>query len=106
LSLGTYHSPNSPITSPAAQVHIHHLASAGRLPRMMSSTISATAQPIVTVPVTSWSFASSGGGGAWRGVGRGPRDSLTRPGYEVPSATDPEDAAYGRAGVMYLGHAS
>ena len=56
---------------------------------MMSSTISATAQPIVTVPVTSWSFASSGGGGVGRGVECGPGDSLTCPGYEVRNATNP-----------------
>ncbi len=70
----------------------------------MSSTISATAQPIVTDPATSWSFASNGGGGVRRGVapgvgrgagcgvgcgvGCGLGDSLTRPGYEVASATN------------------
>jgi len=41
------------MTSPVAQVQIHHRASAGRLPRTMSSTISASAQPTVRLPVTS-----------------------------------------------------
>jgi len=53
LYRGTYHRPNSPIASPVAQVQIHHRASAGRLPRTMSSTISASAQPTVMLPVTS-----------------------------------------------------
>ncbi|HJY01224.1 MAG TPA: hypothetical protein VJ351_10460 [Streptosporangiaceae bacterium] len=66
MSRGTYHRPNNPITSPVTQVQIHHRASAGRLLRTISKTISATAQPAVMLPVTSWSFASSGGGGVGR----------------------------------------
>ena len=54
------------MTSPVTQVQSHHLASAGRLFRMISKTMSATAQPAVMLPVTSWSFASSGGGGVGR----------------------------------------
>jgi len=64
------------MTSPVTQVQSHHLASAGRLFRTISRTISATAQPTVMLPVTSWSFASSGGGGV--GVGRA--GSFTYPG--------------------------
>jgi hypothetical protein len=78
LNRGTYHRPNNPIASPVTQVQIHHRASAGRLSRTISSTISASAQPTVMLPVTSWSFASSGGGGVNRGAG-GP-DSFTHPG--------------------------
>jgi hypothetical protein len=66
LSRGTYHRPNNPITSPVTQVQIHHLASAGRRSRTITKTISATAQPAVTLAATSWSFASSGGGGVGR----------------------------------------
>jgi DNA-binding MarR family transcriptional regulator len=82
LSLGTYHSAQSPKTSPAAQVQIHHRSSAGRLSRTISKTTSAIAHPAVTTPATSWSFASSGGGGDGRSAS--PRDSFTRSGYEVP----------------------
>src|SRR5258708_7494122 len=64
LSLGTYQSPKSPIASPAAQVHTHQRWPAGMLPRTMSSTTSATAHPAVMTWMTSWSFASSGGGRA------------------------------------------
>jgi hypothetical protein len=53
LSRGTYHRPNSPIASPVTQVQIHHRASPGRLVRTISKTISATAQPAVTLPATS-----------------------------------------------------
>ena len=66
LSLGTYQSANSPITSPHTQVQIHQRWPAGRLPRTMSKTTSATAHPAVPAQVTTWSFASSGGGGEGR----------------------------------------
>jgi hypothetical protein len=39
------------------------------------------AHPAVTTPVTSWSFASSGGGGDRRGAGS--RVGFTLVGYEV-----------------------
>jgi hypothetical protein len=103
LNLGTYQSANRPIATAAAQVQIHHRASAGRRPRMMSSTISATAHPAVPTTVTSRSFASSGGGGD-------SRDCFTRPGYEeaAPLRAEAMDTARGcggPAGVMYLVHA-
>jgi hypothetical protein len=81
LSLGTYHSPNDPNAIPATHVQIHHRACAGRLSRTISRTTSAMAHPAVTTPMTSWSLASSGGGGA----GRSARslDCFTRSGYEV-----------------------
>src|SRR6202012_768972 len=63
---GTYQSPNRPSSSPVRHVQIHHRSPAGRLSRTMSRTASATAQPAVITPVTSWSFASSGGGGEGR----------------------------------------
>jgi hypothetical protein len=53
LSLGTYQRPNSPIASPDTQVQIHQRSPAGRLPRMISRTISAMAHPAVMTPVTS-----------------------------------------------------
>jgi hypothetical protein len=82
LSLGTYHSPNSPITTPVAQLQIHHRSPAGRLARMTSRTISATAHPAVMLPVTSWSFASRGGGGAGGAAfSAGPRNRFTLSGY-------------------------
>jgi hypothetical protein len=98
FSLGTYHHPNSPIASPHTQVQIHQRSPAGRLPRTMSRTISATAHPAVMTPVTTWSFASSGGGGegrAWRS-----RVSFTPSGYEVQ-----RDGCAWFASVMYLVHA-
>jgi hypothetical protein len=84
FSLGRYQSPKSPMASPAAQVQIHHRTSARRLPRMISRTISAIAQPAVTIIVTSWSFASSGGGGDGRVAGS--RVGSTLVGYEVTPA--------------------
>jgi len=66
----------------------------------MSSTASATAHPTVMTWMTSWSFASSGGGGEGRSCRS--RVGFTPSGYEV---------FWGRggcawfAGVMYLGHA-
>ena len=54
------------MTSPATQVQSHQRAPAGRLLRTIAKTISATAQPAVMLAVTSWSFASSGGGGTGR----------------------------------------
>ena len=83
------------LASPAAQVQIHHRSPDGRRPRTMSSTIRASAQPAVPVRVTSRSFASSGGGGV------GPRDSFTRPGYEVAGLA----CCVRPASVMYLVHA-
>ena len=50
----------------------------------MSRTTSATAHPAVPTPVTSRSFASSGGGGAGRSARS--RVSFTPPGYEVLQA--------------------
>jgi hypothetical protein len=41
------------MATPAAQVQIHHRASAGRLPRMMSRMTSAMAHPAVPTTVTS-----------------------------------------------------
>jgi hypothetical protein len=49
----------------------------------MSRTTSATAHPAVMTPVTSWSFASSGGGGEGRVSGSLVR--FTPSGYEVPA---------------------
>jgi len=98
LSLGTYQSANSPITSPHAQVQIHQRAPAGRLSRIMSKTTSATAHPAVPTQVTTWSFASSGGGGEGRAPGS--RVSFTPSGYEVTRG-----GCARSAGVMYLVHA-
>ncbi len=98
LSLGTYQSANNPITSPHAQVQIHQRAPAGRLPRIMSKTTSATAHPAVPTQVTTWSFASSGGGGEGRAPGS--RVSFTPSGYEVTRG-----GCARSAGVMYLVHA-
>ena len=64
----------------------------------MSSAISASAHPAVPVAATSWSFASSGGGGD----GFGTRDSFTRPGYEVAGLA----CCVRSASVMYLVHAA
>jgi hypothetical protein len=97
FSLGTYHHPNSPIASPHAQVQIHQRSPAGRLSRIMSRTTSAIAHPAVRTPVTTWSLASSGGGGAgraWRS-----RVSFTPSGYEVR-----RDGCAWFASVMYLVH--
>ena len=60
---------------------------------MMSRTTSATAHPAVPTQMTTWSFASSGGGGE----GRAARSlvGFTPPGYEVRS---PVQAAAGPAG--------
>jgi hypothetical protein len=63
LSTGTYHIPNSPITSPATQVHSHQRDPAGIESRTMSNTTSATAHAMVTTAVTTRSSASFGGGG-------------------------------------------
>jgi hypothetical protein len=81
LSLGTYHIAKIPKASPATQVQIHQRSPAGRLPRTMSRTTSATAHPAVMTLMTSWSSASSGGGGE----GRSARSevSFIPPGYEV-----------------------
>jgi hypothetical protein len=68
------------MATPAAQVQIHHLEPAGRLPRTSSSTTSATAHPAETTLRTSWSLASSGGGGDLRSAG--PGDGCTPQGYE------------------------
>jgi hypothetical protein len=86
-----YHSPNNPSASPATQVQIHHRTSARRLPRMISRTTSATAHPAVMTLVTSWSLASSGGGGDRRAPGS--RVCSTPVGYEVI-----EPARAGRGG--------
>ena len=81
----------------------------------MSRTTSATAHPAVMTPVTSWSFASSGGGGAGR-AGRS-RVSFTPSGYEVRRRRGRPDGGRVRSrslgsrrlrtahGVMYLVHA-
>jgi Protein of unknown function (DUF3027) len=82
LSLGTYHSPNRPKASPVTHVQIHHRALPGRLSRTISRTTSAMVHPAVTTPMTSWSLASSGGGGAGRSARS--RVCSTRSGYEVP----------------------
>ncbi len=98
LNLGTYQSAKSPIPSPVTQVQIHQRWPAGRLPRTMSKTTSATAHPAVPTQVTTRSFASSGGGGegrAWRS-----RVSFTPSGYEVRRG-----GCVRFAGVMYLVHA-
>jgi hypothetical protein len=81
FSLGTYQSPKSPNARPHTQVQTHQRWSAGRLPRMMSRITSATAHPAVTILMTSWSSASSGGGGEGRSARS--RVSFTPPGYEV-----------------------
>src|SRR5208337_1843637 len=81
-----------------AQAQIHQRWPAGRLPRTMSKPTSATAHPAVPTQVTTWSFASRGGGG--EGRASCPRVSFTPSGYEVRRG--------GRArfaGVMYLVHA-
>ncbi len=98
LSLGTYQSANSPITSPHAQVQIHQRAPAGTLSRTMSRTTSATAHPAVPTQVTTWSFASSDGGGEGRASGS--RVGFTPSGYEVPRG-----GCAWFSGVMYLVHA-
>ena len=67
----------------------------------MSRTTSATAHPAVPTAVTSWSFASRGGGGAGRAVRS--RVSFTPSGYEVRSSG--RDGCAGFARVMYLVHA-
>jgi hypothetical protein len=64
LRNGTYHNPNSPRPNPATQVHSHQRSAAGS--PTMSSTTNATAHPTVTTMITSWSLASSGGGGLLR----------------------------------------
>ena len=64
----------------------------------MSRTTSATAQPAVPTQVTTWSFASSGGGGEGRASGS--RVSFTPSGYEVPRG-----GCAWFSGVMYLVHA-
>jgi hypothetical protein len=63
----------------------------------MSRTTSATAHPAVMTPVTTWSFASSGGGGEGRASCS--RVSFTPSGYEVPRG-----GCVRFAGVMYLVH--
>jgi hypothetical protein len=90
FSLGRYQSPKSPMASPAAQVQIHHRTSARRLSRMISRTMSAIAHPAVTTIVTSWSFASSGGGGDGRVAGSGVGFTLV--GYEVTRPLRPASA--------------
>ena len=81
----------------------------------MSKTTSATAHPAVPTQVTTWSFASSGGGGEGRACRS--RVSFTPSGYEVRRAAAPDgrvrpiQGLWGRggcarfAGVMYLVHA-
>jgi DNA-binding MarR family transcriptional regulator len=69
------------MASPHTLVQIHQRWLGGRLLRTMSRTTSATAHPAVPVQMTSWSFASSGGGGAGRSARS--RVSFTPPGYEV-----------------------
>ena len=64
----------------------------------MSRTSSATAQPAVPTQVTTWSFASSGGGGEGRDSGS--RVGFTPSGYEVPRG-----GCAWFSGVMYLVHA-
>ncbi len=64
----------------------------------MSRTTSATAQPAVPTQVTTWSFASSGGGGEGRASGS--RVAFTPSGYEVL-----RDGCAWFSGVMYLVHA-
>ena len=101
FSLGTYQNPKSPIASPATQVQIHQRSLAGRLPRTMSRTTSAIAHPAVPTPMTSWSFASRGGGGAGRAACS--RVSFTPSGYEVGSLG--RDRCTRFASMMYLVHA-
>jgi hypothetical protein len=88
LSLGTYQSPKSPNAKPHTQVQIHQRCPAGRLPRTMIRTTSATAQPAVITLMTSWSSASSGGGGAGRSARS--RVSFTPLGYEVRGRAAPD----------------
>jgi hypothetical protein len=49
---------------PATAVHTHQRCPAGRSLRTISRTTSVTAHPAVITAVTSWSLASSGGGGS------------------------------------------
>src|SRR4029077_13307268 len=69
FSLGTYQDAKIPNATPHAQVQIHQRWPAGRLSRMMSRTTSATAHAAVPTQMTTWSFASSGGGGERRSAG-------------------------------------
>lgn len=84
FSLGTYQYPKMPMATPVRHVQIHHRAPVGRLSRIMSRTISVMTHPEVMTPNTSWSFASSGGGGDGRvSFSPGPRVWFTPTGYEV-----------------------
>ena len=89
------------MASPVTQVQIHQRSPAGRLLRTKSRTTSATAHPAVPTAVTSWSFASRGGGGAGRTARS--RVSFTPSGYEVRSLGRDGCARFAR--VMYLIHA-
>src|ERR1700722_16528883 len=100
FSRGRDHNPNRPMASPAAQVQIHHRTPARRLSRMSSRTTSATAHPAVMTPVTSWSFALSGGGGDRRAPGS--RICFTLVGYEIaPRGTAGPPPAVIRTGWLH-----